>query len=240
MRVSVLGVTIDSLTMAEVVAKAEAFIGAGRPRLIATANAEMVMVAQEDRQLADILARADLVVADGAGVVWAARRLGQPVPERVAGYDLAQALLARAAERGWRVFLFGGAPGIAEAAAAVAVDRYPGLTIAGLRNGFFTAADEDDIVAAIKAGRPHILFAALGVPKQENWLDRHLAELAVPVAMGVGGTFDVMAGVAKRAPLWMQQAGLEWLYRLAREPRRLMRMLALPRFVLRVLAAKKH
>lgn len=226
--------------MAAAVAKVEQYIGEGRPRLIATANAEMVMTAQEDRELAGVLAAADLVVADGAGVVWAARHAGQPVPERVAGYDLAQALLARAADRGWRVYFFGGAPGVADTAAAKATTRHPGLTVVGVRNGFFTPDEEPAIIAAIKAAQPHILLVALGVPKQEKWLARHLAELAVPVAMGVGGTFDVMAGVAKRAPLWMQQSGLEWLYRLYREPYRLIRMLALPRFVLRVLAAKKH
>lgn len=240
MRVSVLGVEIDSLTMAAAIAKVESYIDEGRPRFIATANAEMVMAAQADRELAGVLAGADLVVADGAGVVWAAGYLGQPVPERVAGYDLTQALLARSSERNWRIYFFGGAPDIADKAAAVATARHPGLTVAGVRNGFFTAAEENGIIAEIKASRPHILLVALGVPKQEKWLARHLAELAVPVAMGVGGTFDVMAGVAKRAPLWMQRSGLEWLYRLGREPRRLLRMMALPRFVLRVLAAKKH
>jgi N-acetylglucosaminyldiphosphoundecaprenol N-acetyl-beta-D-mannosaminyltransferase len=240
LRVSVLDVEIDAVSMAAAVGIVEEFVAAASPRLVATANAEMVMAAQTDEQLAGILARADLVVADGAGVVWAARHLGRPVPERVAGYDLAQALLARAAERGWRVYLFGGAPGIAERAAGVADSRFPGLIIAGVRHGYFTDADEQAIIDEIKDSRPHILLVALGVPKQEKWLARHLQELSVPVSMGVGGTFDVMAGVAKRAPLWMQKAGLEWLYRLGREPRRLLRMLALPRFVMRVMAAKKH
>jgi len=226
--------------MAEAAKKVEAFIAAGGPHMVATANAEMVMMAGRDRELAGILAAADLVVPDGAGVVWAARRLGCPMPERVAGFDLVQVLLARAAAVGWRVYFFGGAPSVAAKAAAAAQARYPGLIVAGVRHGFFTAAEEEAIAADIRASRPHILLAALGVPKQEKWLAARRDLLAVPVALGVGGTFDVMAGVAARAPLWMQRAGLEWLYRLGREPRRIRRMMALPRFVLRVLAAKKH
>ena len=235
-----LGVAIDAVTLAEAEALVAGFVADGRPRLIATANAEMVMAAQQDAALAAILAAADLVVPDGAGVVWAARHMGYNVPERVAGFDLSQALLARAATDGWRIYFFGGAPGVADQAAAAAAARWPGLTVAGVRHGFFTPDETGAIIDAIKASRPHILLAALGVPKQEKWLSAHLSELAVPVSMGVGGTFDVMAGVTCRAPLWMQRSGLEWLYRLSREPRRFWRMLALPRFVLRVLAAKKH
>ncbi len=240
MRCDILGVAIDAVTLVEAERIVAGFIAAGRPHFVATANAEMVMAAGQDAELARILAGADLVVPDGAGVVWAARRLGYAMPERVAGFDLAQALLARAAVEGWRVYFFGGAPGIADQAAEAAAARWPGLTVAGVRHGYFDVAESDGIVAAISAAKPHILLAALGVPKQEKWLAANMARLAVPVSMGVGGTFDVMAGVVSRAPLWMQRAGLEWLYRLGREPRRFRRMLALPRFVLRVLAAKKH
>ncbi len=240
MRVDVLGVHIDAVTLAEAVSTVEGFIAEGGPHLVATANAEMVMTAGRDADLAGVLANAALVVPDGAGVVWAARHLGHPVPERVAGFDLAQALLARAAEMGWRVFFFGGVPGIAARASEVAGKRWPGLVVAGVRDGYFAPAESAGIAAAIRDSKPHILLTALGVPKQEKWLAEHAAELAVPVAMGVGGTFDVMAGVSRRAPLWMQRAGLEWLYRLGCEPKRIGRMMALPRFVLRVLAGKKH
>lgn len=240
MRSTVLGVKIDAVTMAEAVDLLEAFIGEKRPHLVATANAEMVMAAQNDKELAEILANADLVVPDGAGVVWAGRYQGDLVPERVAGYDLAQALLAKAAVRGYRVYFFGGAPGIAEMAREIAANRYPGLNVVGTRDGFFMAQDEPAIIELIKSCKPDILLAALGVPKQEKWLTAHLAELEVPLSMGVGGTFDVMAGVVCRAPLWMQRAGLEWLYRLCCQPSRITRMLALPRFVMEVLVAKKH
>lgn len=240
MRYEILGVAIDAVTLGEAVETAAGFIAAGGPHLVATANAEMVMTAGQDGELARILAAADLVVPDGAGVVWAARHLGHAVPERVAGFDLAQALLARAATEGWRVYLFGGAPGIAAKAAETAAARFPGLVVAGVRHGYFTADESAAIAADIRAAGPAILLAALGVPKQEKWLAANAATLGVPLSMGVGGTFDVMAGVAMRAPLWMQRAGLEWLYRLGSDPRRFRRMLALPRFVLRVLAAKKH
>ncbi|WP_413779977.1 WecB/TagA/CpsF family glycosyltransferase [Anaeroselena agilis] len=240
MRVDVLGVQIDAVTLAEAVRTVEGFIAEGGPHLVATANAEMVMAAGRDRELARILADAALVVPDGAGVVWAARHLGQPVPERVAGFDLAEELLARAATEGWRVFFFGGAPGIAAKASEAAAAKWPGLTVAGVRDGYFAPEEAASIAAAIRASKPHILLAALGVPKQEKWLAAQATTLAVPVSMGVGGTFDVMAGVTRRAPLWMQRAGLEWLYRLGCDPKRIGRMMALPRFVMRVLAAKKH
>lgn len=240
MRVDVLGVRIDAVTLAEAVRTVEGFIAEGGPHLVATANAEMVMAAGRDPELARILAGAALVVPDGAGVVWAARHLGRPVPERVAGFDLAQALLARAATEGWRVFFFGGVPGIAARASEAAAAKWPGLVVAGVRDGYFAPEEAAGIAAAIRESRPHILLAALGVPKQEKWLAAHESTLSVPVAMGVGGTFDVMAGVTRRAPLWMQRSGLEWLYRLGCEPKRIGRMMALPRFVLRVMAAKKH
>lgn len=239
-RVTVLGVAIDSVTMQEAVHQVQKFIVDGSCHLVATANAEMVMLAQRDTALSSILAAADLVVADGAGVVWAARHHGQPVPERVAGFDLTQHLLALAGANGYRVYFFGGAPGIAETAAKKAEQACPGIQIAGIRNGFFQPADEPDIISQIQKAKPHILLVALGVPKQEKWLAAHLDELMVPVAIGVGGTFDVMAGTAKRAPVWMQKASLEWLYRLLRQPQRLGRMMALPRFVLKVMTAKNH
>lgn len=239
MRIAVLGVSIDAVTLAEALGLVEKFISEREPRLVATANAEMVMLAFKDNELAQILNQADLVVPDGAGVVWAARHQGCPVPERVAGYDLAQVLLAKAAVCGYRVYFFGGAPGIAEKARETAKNWYPGLRIVGIHHGFFTADGETGIIEDIRSCEPDILLVALGVPKQEKWLAAHLAELAVPVSIGVGGSLDVMAGVMCRAPLWMQQAGLEWLFRLYCQPRRLIRMMALPRFVLQVLRAKK-
>ena len=239
-KVDILGVGVDSVTMREAVDRIETFIEEGEPRLIATANAEMIMRATKDAELMRILNEAALVVPDGAGTVWAAHHLGYDMPERVAGYDLAQELMALAPEKGQKVYFFGSAPGIAEKAKAKAESLYRGIQVVGVRNGFFTEADERKIIGEIKAAKPDILLAALGVPKQEKWLYAHLEELQVPVAIGVGGTLDVMAGAVKRAPKWMQKAKLEWLFRGLLQPKRAGRLVALPQFVMKVKEYKRR
>lgn len=238
-QVEILGVKVNSLTMAQAVEAVQQFIAEKKVALVATANAEMLMRSTQDEELKDILNQADLVVPDGAGTVWAAGHLGEPMPERVAGFDLAQELMREAPSRGDRIYFFGSAPGVADKAKAKAEELYPGIQVVGTRNGFFTEADEPGIIAEIKAARPDILLAALGVPKQEKWLKKHMQELQVPVSIGVGGTLDVMAGVMERAPLWMQKAKLEWLFRGLKQPSRAGRLLALPKFVLKVVASKK-
>lgn len=236
-RVPILGVGIDPLPLAGAADRVETWIArrSGGLRIVATPNAEMIMAAQRDRELREILRTADLVVPDGAGVVWAARHLGQPVPERVAGIDLAQELLQRASRAGHRLFLLGGRPGVAEAAAERIAQQYPGLRLAGWHHGYFTATENGAVLDQIEHTQPDLLFVCLGSPKQEKWIAAHRQRLTVPVALGLGGVLDVWAGVAQRAPLWMQRSGLEWLYRLYREPRRFTRMLSLPRFVWAIL-----
>ena len=238
-QVEILGVNVNSLTMAQAVEAVQQFIAEKKVALVATANAEMLMRSTQDEELKDILNQADLVVPDGAGTVWAAGHLGEPMPERVAGFDLAQELMREAPSRGDRVYFFGSAPGVADKAKAKAEELYPGIQVVGVRNGFFSEADEPQIIADIRAAKPDILLAALGVPKQEKWLKKHMQELQVPVSIGVGGTLDVMAGVMERAPLWMQKAKLEWLFRGLKQPRRAGRPLAPPKFVLKVVASKK-
>lgn len=233
-----MGVQVDAVTMAEAVEIVEKLIAAGKPSIVATANAEMLMRATKDAELKAVLNAAELVVPDGAGTVWAAHHLGYKMPERVAGFDLVQELMKLAPSKSQRIFLFGAAAGIADKAKAKAEELYRGINIVGTRNGFFTAADESEIVAQIRAAKPDILLAALGVPKQEKWLAAHKAELKVPVSIGVGGTFDVMAGVVKRAPKWMQRAKLEWLFRAMLQPSRAGRLIALPKFVLKVHESK--
>lgn len=234
-RVAILNVFIDAITMSAAIAKIEQFIADKTPRLVATANAEMVMLADEDPEMASILAAASLVVPDGAGVVWAGRHKGHNIPERVAGCDLVQNLFAVSAQKGYRIYLLGSAPGVVEKARDTVQERCPGVNIVGTHDGFFNDLDEALIINEIKTLHPDILLVALGVPKQEKWLSKHLASLNVPVSIGVGGTLDVLAGVMQRAPLWMQRANLEWLFRLLRQPSRALRMLALPRFVFRVI-----
>ena len=233
-RVEILGVKVDALTMAQAVERVATLISAGKPSIVATANAEMLLNATHDAELKQILNAAELVVPDGAGTVWAARHLGKHMPERVAGFDLVQELMKVAPREGWRFFLFGAAPSIADKAKLKAEELYPGIKVVGTRNGYFKPSDEPQILAQIKASRADILLAALGVPKQEKWLARYKDELGVPVSIGVGGTFDVMAGVVKRAPRWMQRARLEWLFRAMLQPSRAGRLLALPKFVFKV------
>ena len=222
-KVTILGVPVDAITMGEAVARIDGFIEKRTPVLVATANAEMLMRATHDGALRRILQGAAMVTPDGAGTVWAAHHLGYAMPERVAGYDMVQELMREAPAKHRRIFFFGSAPGVADKAKKKAEQLYPGIEIVGTRNGFFTAADEPAIIEEIKAAHPDILLAALGVP----------------VAIGVGGTFDVMAGVMKRAPRWMQRAKLEWLFRGMMQPKRAGRLLALPRFVLKVHAQKR-
>ena len=186
-RVEILGVKVDAVTMAQAVERVQELISARKPAIVATANAEMLMRATHDAELHRILNAAELVVPDGAGTVWAAHHLGYEMPERVAGFDLVQELLKLAPKKSQRIFFFGSAPGIAEKAKAKAETLYPGIEIAGTRNGFFTAADEPEIIAQIRNSRADILLAALGVPKQEKWLAAHKSELNVPVSIGRNG-----------------------------------------------------
>lgn len=237
--VEILGVPVAALTMREAVEQAERWMDQRRGALIATANAEMIMNATRDEELFEILRSADLVVPDGAGTVWAAHHLGYEMPERVAGYDLSQELLRRAPQKNRRVFFFGSAPGVAEKAKQKAEELYPGISVVGVRNGYFSSEEEPEIIREIREARPDLLLVALGVPKQEKWLNKHKEELDVPVSIGVGGTLDVMAGTMRRAPVWMQKAKLEWLFRGLLQPKRAGRLLALPKFVFRVHASKK-
>ena len=238
--VNILGVNVAALTMEEAVAEVERLMDdVGGTHLIATANAEMIMMATHDNELRDILNSASLVVPDGAGTVWAAHHLGYDMPERVAGYDLVQEILREAPRFHRRIFFFGSAPGVADMAKKVAEEKYAGIEIVGTRNGYFSDDDNDDIVRQIRESKPDLLIAALGVPKQEKWLKNFQGDIGGPLAIGVGGTLDVMAGVVPRAPKWMQRAKLEWLFRGLRQPKRIGRLMALPKFVIKVHESKK-
>lgn len=239
-RVRVLGQPVDRVAMDEAVALISRWLAEGLPpggaaRLVVTANPEIVFNARRDPELAQVLAAAPLVVADGIGIVWAARRYGRPVPERVAGVDLMMALLQQAAARGWRPFFLGTRPEVVARAAARAGELFPGLKVAGYHHGFFHDKDEAGVLAQIRQASPDLLLAGMGARRELTWLHRHRQALAVPVAMGVGGSLDVLAGAVQRAPGWVQSLHLEWLYRLLKEPRRWRRQAVLPLFVLSVL-----
>ncbi|KKM10759.1 N-acetylmannosaminyltransferase [Clostridiales bacterium PH28_bin88] len=234
-KVSVLGTLVDPVDMQGTLEKVEEYIKEGTPHHIITLNAEIIYRAQHEPALKDIINSAHLVTPDGAGVVWAAGKLGTPVPERVTGIDLVQAILPTAAIKGWRIFLYGAAPGVAEEAARKMVEEYPGIQIAGTSHGYLDAQGQKGLLSSIQKTKPDILLVALGAPKQEYWIREHMDQLKVPVLIGIGGTLDVLAGKAKRAPEAFQRLKLEWLYRLLKEPRRAGRMLALPKFALLVL-----
>ena len=204
-------------------------------RQVCTVNPEFIMTARRYPTFAQVLAAADLCTPDGVGVLWAARRAGVRLNERVTGSDGIYRLCERAAAQGWRVFFLGAAPGVAERAASELSRLYPGLTVAGTFAGSPAASDWPEIRQRLTAAQADLLFVAYGHPRQDIWIHQHREELPVAVALGIGGAFDFVAGTAPRAPHWLRRLGLEWLYRLARQPWRWRRMAALPLFVLLVL-----
>ncbi len=237
--IKILGLKVHHVTMEEATDRIEKMIGEKQPHLVVTANSEMIMMANDDPLLYEIINRADLVVPDGIGLIWASRILNTPLPQRVPGIELMQSLLAKSAENKWRIFLLGAEPGISQKAAAAIEKLYPQVNIVGTHHGYFKQNSmEEQVISLIKASKPDILFVALGVPKQEKWAAAYLAGLGVPVAMGVGGSFQIFAGTMRRAPLWMRRIGLEWCYRLLVQPWRIRRMGALPRFVFSVFMEK--
>lgn len=240
--VTILGVRVDRYSQRQALAYMQELIERKRAdqenvtcQQIVTANVEFVMTAQHNALFRDYINHAALVVPDGIGIVLAARYLGKPVPERVTGTDLMPELARLCARQGYRLYLLGAAPGVAECAARHLQELAPGLQIAGTYAGSPAPAEEDAIIERIRAARADVLCVAYGAPAQDVWIGRNLSRLPVAVAMGVGGAFDFLSGRQIRAPRWMRKWGLEWLYRLYREPRRWRRMLALPRFALQVL-----
>ncbi|HEY3377818.1 MAG TPA: WecB/TagA/CpsF family glycosyltransferase [Armatimonadota bacterium] len=231
-RVAILDVPIDPLTMAQALGRIDEFIRSRAPHHIFTADASGIMRAQDEPVLLDIVQQADMVTPDGAGVMLASHLHGVQLPERVSGVDLVEAISALAAQRGYRIYLFGAADGVAQSAADTLQARYAGLTIAGTRHGFFAAEEAGAIAREIAETKPDALFVGLGIPKQEQFIRTHFHTLGVPVMIGIGGSFDVISGRLQRAPRWMQRTGLEWLYRFAQEPTRLPRLAALPQFVI--------
>jgi N-acetylglucosaminyldiphosphoundecaprenol N-acetyl-beta-D-mannosaminyltransferase len=206
----------------------------GGHHLVATVNPEFVMRARADREFARVLESADLCLADGSGVVWAARRQGCAMREPVAGTDLIPPLAALCARRGFRLFLLGAAPGVADDLASRLRTDHPELEVAA-HSGSPDPSSDAETMALIEKQRPQVLLVAFGNPAQELWIDRMGDSLGVAVAIGVGGAFDYLTGRVPRAPAWMRRAGLEWLFRLARQPWRIRRMAVLPVYALRVL-----
>ncbi len=237
--IDILGVNVDSVTFYEALEKAEKLVKTQGVSMIFTPNPEIIMCAKEDAEMKKILNSADLCTADGIGVVYASKILKQPVPERVAGFDVVCALLEKLSQTGEGVFLFGAKPGVAETAKAKMEQKYPGLVVSGCNDGYFKPEDEDEIIEKINASGAKLLLVCLGAPKQEKWIFTNKEKLGVNLCMGVGGTLDVFAGTAKRAPKIFIKLNMEWVYRLLKNPSRIGRFAALPKFVIEVIKFKK-
>ncbi len=229
MRIDVMGVGFDSLTLNEVVTEALRLISEHRSAYVVTPNPEIVMMCRADENVMDAVQKADLVLPDGIGVVYGAKILGTPLKQKVPGIDFVQALMGELSQTGGRVFLMGSKPGVAEMAAETLRNRYPGLTICGTQDGYFK--DDTPVIEVINEAKPDLLFVCLGAPKQELWMQRNASKLKVGIMAGLGGSLDVFAGTVKRAPKLFQKLGLEWFYRLMKEPWRIGRMMQLPKFL---------
>jgi exopolysaccharide biosynthesis WecB/TagA/CpsF family protein len=244
-RIALLGTFVDSLTFQETLLRIEEIVESRRPTQHVVLNAAKIVAIQSDPVLKGIVEGCGLINADGASVVWASRILGIPLPERVTGIDLMHALIERAATRKWRIFFLGARREVLEKVVSRVRRDYPGAEVAGSHHGYFGEEDSPRVVDAIAASHADLLFVGLPSPRKEAWLQQHLAALGVPFCMGVGGSFDVFAGVVRRAPGWVQAIGMEWFYRFLQEPRRLWRryLLTNGRFLLLVIrerTARRH
>jgi N-acetylglucosaminyldiphosphoundecaprenol N-acetyl-beta-D-mannosaminyltransferase len=222
-RLRVLGCDVDPISMDGAVARIDTAIAERRFYRHADLNGAIVVAMRDDPEMRDSIESADLVVADGQSVVWAARLLGHPLPERVPGIDLMHRTIELAERRGYSIYILGARADVLETAVERLAETHPALGIAGYRDGYFDDAEEDAVADAIRHSGADILLVAIGSPRKEYFLARHGRSLGVPYVMGVGGSIDVVAGVTRRAPVWVQRIGLEWAYRLAQEPRRLFR-----------------
>ncbi len=240
-KIEIMNIPIYNVTMTEALQKLEHFAKGERVHRVFTPNPEIIMLARENTKLSSILREADLVVPDGIGVVIASKLMkGNSLKERVAGYDMVQNTMKQAVNKGYKYYFFGSKPGVAEKAAEEMRKTYPGIQIVGTHDGYFKPEESEQIVEDINKSGANILLVALGAPKQEIWIEENKMKLThVRVAIGVGGSLDVMAGMVKRAPLIYQKLGLEWFYRLIKEPTRFGRMLVLPKFLIYILLGKR-
>lgn len=233
-RLEILGVGIDKVNSQQAMEKIGEFIASGKSHQIVTANAEIIYQASKNEKMRKVINEAQMVTADGSGVVWASKQLGEPLEQRVTGIDLVNSICEQSAKDKWKIYILGSAPGVAATAAVNIRNKFPGCNIIGTHHGYFNAKEEKQILAELEQLKPDVLFVALGAPKQEYWIADHLSALGIPVGMGIGGSMDVLSGNVKRAPKWMQKMSLEWLYRVLIQPARFKRVLALPKFMLAV------
>ncbi|MGF7401235.1 WecB/TagA/CpsF family glycosyltransferase [Thermoanaerobacterium thermosaccharolyticum] len=238
-RFVIFGVPIDKVTMKNAVDIVENFLLEDRLHIVATPNAEIVMMAQNDDEYKEILNKTDLNVPDGSGVIFASKIYKEKLPERVAGFDLMMELIKIASLKHYKIYLLGAKADVVKGAYLNLKSRYQGIDIVGFHDGYFSEIDEEEIINDINEKKTDLLFVALGAPKQEKWIYKNRNKLNAKVAIGVGGSFDVIAGKVTRAPEIYRKLGLEWFYRLMKEPWRYKRMMALPKFAMKVLFSKK-
>ena len=234
--VEILGVSFDNLTKAEAVAHAFELQPLHKAYYVVTPNPEIVMLARDNEEMLSAVKDAELVIADGIGVIYGAKILGRPLRDRIPGIDFTTALLEKMNEEGRSLFLFGAKPGVADKAAENLSAKYPNVKIVGTNDGYFK--DDEPIITKINAARPDLMLVCLGAPKQEKWMQANAGRLDVGIMVGAGGSLDVFAGVVERAPEKWQKLGLEWLYRLLKEPRRIGRMMKLPKFIFAVIFSR--
>ncbi len=238
--INILGVNIDKVTEMEALDRAVELVSGDGVSVIYTPNPEIVMAAYEDKDFLNVLNSSDMCVPDGIGVVYGAKIIGEPLPERVPGFDLSCRLMKKMGEMGKSVFLFGSKPGVAEKAAATLEKTCPGLKIAGCRDGYFKDEDTEDIINQINNSNADLLMVCLGAPKQEKWIYNNREKLNVKLCIGAGGSLDVLAGEVKRAPEFFIKLNLEWFYRFCKQPSRIGRFAALPKFILTVMRGSRR
>ncbi|MGB9838955.1 WecB/TagA/CpsF family glycosyltransferase [Thermovenabulum sp.] len=238
--INILNVPFDNITYEEALKKAESFIKEKKAAGIVTPNAEIVISANKDQKLYDAICSADISLPDGIGVYLASRILKTPLKQRTTGFDFMLELLKLADKKGYSVYFLGGKPGVANEALANVKKNFPGLVPSGAHHGYFSGSEESIIIEEINKKSPHMVFVGMGAPKQELFISRNKGKVNCGFLMGVGGSLDVLSGRTKRAPLIMQKLGLEWFYRLIKEPYRAKRMTALPLFLLRVICTGKR
>lgn len=237
--VEILGIPVDRITMPEAVARIASFAESGTPHIVVTADASGIVISQSDAEFRNIVESADLVTPDSIGVLWASRKYGKPIEGRVSGVELVDEVCRLSADKGYRVFLLGSAPGVADMAAERLRLRHPGCNIVGSRHGYFPPESDEVVAAEVAQAKPDVLFVAMGIPRQEKFIKATQAIVRAPVAMGVGGSLDVFSGRVKRAPKLIQRLKLEWAWRFILNPRKISKVRLLPRFVALVMRATR-
>ncbi|MGE5328157.1 MAG: WecB/TagA/CpsF family glycosyltransferase [Deltaproteobacteria bacterium] len=238
-KINMLGVPIDFVDMEDACERARMFAVGDRFRYIFTPNPEIIMLAQEDEEFKRVLISADMLVPDGIGVVWASWFYGKKLPERVPGFDIMADLIAWGASHGWKFYLLGGQPGVVDRAKMNLEKVYPNINVVGTHHGYFDENKEEEIIAHINLCSPNIILVGMGAPLQEKWIFKNRMRLNARVGIGVGGALDILAGKTKRAPAIFARFGLEWLYRLMKEPSRIKRMMVIPVFFIKVILSTK-